>query len=92
MKALSGDARVVATPDGFVLSNEGNPHKEPPVSLGIRRMIAQSTPAATAGMAVLFGMTATGISAQERFPVSGSNVAIYNLAGRIVLGQAQDPM
>jgi DUF4097 and DUF4098 domain-containing protein YvlB len=36
-------------------------------------------------MAVLFGMTATGISAQERFPVSGSNVAIYNLAGRVVL-------
>ncbi len=53
--------------------------------LGLRRMIALSTPAATAGMAVLFGMTATGISAQERFPVSGSNVAIYNLAGRIVL-------
>ena len=53
--------------------------------LGIRRMIARSTLAATAGLGVLIGMTATEASAQERFQVSGTNVAIYNLAGRIVL-------
>ena len=78
-------ARVFATPDGFVLSNVGNPHKELPVPLGIRRMIARSTPAATAGLALFLGLTPTGASAQERFPVSGGDVAIYNLAGRIVL-------
>ncbi len=53
--------------------------------LGIRRMIAPSTQAATAGAALLFGLIPTGAAAQERFPVSGSNVAIYNLAGRVVL-------
>jgi lia operon protein LiaG len=55
------------------------------VSLGIRRMIARSTPAATAGLALLFGLTLTDVSAQERVPISGNNVAIYNLAGRVVL-------
>lgn len=57
------------------------------MALGIRRMIARSGPAAAAGLTLLLGLTPTGggASAQERFPVTGDKVAIYNLAGRIAL-------
>lgn len=52
------------------------------MALVIRRMIARSAPA---GLALLLGLAPTGASAQERFSVSGNEVAIYNLAGRIAL-------
>ncbi len=52
------------------------------MALVIRRMIARSAPAS---LALILGLTPTGASAQERFSVSGNEVAIYNLAGRIAL-------
>lgn len=54
--------------------------------LGNRRMIAGSTGRATAAVALLLTLAGGGsLQGQEQHSVSGSEVAIYNLAGRVTV-------